>query len=169
MLPTIAVRYRLDRNDFEQLAKVGYEGTWFPGLAFWLAEVTGLTVTFFGLYGCVYLHSFRWGAVAAFGLTVVAVPRLLMSMRVRKAKNGAPEIVLSIGDSGVEEQNSTKTELKAMFHWSNFSYFRETKKHFILYLAKDALVIPKRAYTPEQLIDINDLLKRHVLAYRERF
>ena len=124
-----------------------------------------MTVTFFGLYGCVYLHSSRWGGIAAFGLILVAFPRLLMSVRLRKAQKGAPEIVLSIGDSGVEEQNSTKTE----FHWSNFSHFRETKKHFILYLAKDALVIPKRAYTPEQLININELLKRRVLAYRQRF
>ncbi len=78
----------------------------------------------------------------------------------RRTRTGSGETSVELGDTiiRVKTQNSN-SELT----WQAVHFFREDQKLFMLYLAPAKFIaLPKRVFSPEQIIELQSLLASHV-------
>jgi hypothetical protein len=64
-----------------------------------------------------------------------------------------------LGDDGYGARTPTMAQT---IDWSQFVRVKTTSEFWLLYLSKrNAIVLPKRAFTPEQHVAVEELLRRH--------
>src|ERR1700746_2673888 len=124
--------------------------------------VVGFPLLVFGGFGVYFtrLHvSFGWLLVAVVGLIFILGRPLLMWIELSREYKQPQELEVFVQESGIEIRVGGRT---SQYDWSNFSYFKPTQSHFILFLASDAIVLPKRALSQEECNALDSLLHRNL-------
>jgi hypothetical protein len=125
--------------------------------------VVGVSLVPFGLIGLYlsYPHYRAWAAVTAFGVVLALLRPACTRFRFRDLPVQPSDLELVVHESGVEVRTP---ETINDYRWSNFSHFDEKNKYFVLFLAKDLLLLPKRAFSDQELAAVRKLLQRNLAA-----
>jgi hypothetical protein len=98
-------------------------------------------------------------------MTLVLLGVVFLSLAWLLPRTMARKIILrtvdwKIADEGVEIQSEVSS---SRLRWEAFTKFREDRKVFLLYTQKSsAQFIPKRILSAEQIVDLREIMNKHV-------
>jgi hypothetical protein len=150
------VTYKLTERDLLE-AQGKHGGFWSKGL-----RIVGLFSAAVGLVSLAMDPKQYPGAVGAvfFGLFLAFGLRLLVRLSFRRDKRLQDQFEVLVSDSGMEVSSSTVT---SKYGWSAFTRYVESKNLFLVYQASQVFnVIPKRAFTPEDLNSFRSMLHQNL-------
>lgn len=130
----------------------------------WALFLFGLLLALMFLVGIFLIdHDLRligwlWlGMSVALGIVVYEVPRIQVRRAIQRNPSGQGEIVLVLGDEGIETTFATG---KSQLSWQTFIKCKETSELFVLSTSPyRALNIPKRALSSDQIGELREMLK----------
>jgi hypothetical protein len=162
----IQLRFTLTFEDYLASMRLHAMKNWWLRLNYFTARfmvpVLGACFILLGLL------SFGHGALSAFliydfgfGALFVLYPwyyRARLKRCYRRTRTGSGDTSVEIGEEMIRVQaENTSSE----FTWKAVQLFREDQKVFMLYLAPAKFIaLPKRAFTPEQIAELQSLLAR---------
>ena len=112
----------------------------------WIMEIPPVEVAFIIILIPVFLPIFMFFRI---NKIVKSNPNLFVS-----------EITLLADNNGIK---STSSVVSSALNWSAFKKWTETKKYIFIYLADfQAMTVPKRAFTNEQLMEFKALLAEKI-------
>ena len=156
----VRAQFKFRREDYKQLLLSWPRPIW-RGLIQVLMPIVGYPLLVFGSLG-IYLTglhaSSAWTYVEIFGLVFVLAHPLFLRFELSRDYK-SQEFEICIQESGVEIKSHEKT---TQYSWSDFSHFRGTRKHFILFFPNGALVVPIRVFSDEALNAVRTFLWRNL-------
>lgn len=132
----------------------------------------------FGVLGIVAIIGWRWHEgrdqvlLAIVGILVISTfvlgrdPTKRIAKRVYDALPiDARQVTLSIDDEGIHlASGATNTRV----NWAEVARVLDARTSFLIFASRtNAQIVPKRALTAEQVIDLRNLVARHVVPRRE--
>lgn len=154
-------QFQFQRGDYKTLLHVR-PGATGRKVIHGLTLVVGFPLLVVGAVGMYFVRphfSSGWTIVAGLGVVLVVGRTLILWAEMARQYKGPQEVEVEIQDSCIDVKSSTRT---GRYNWSDFSHFRSTANHFILFFPDDALLLPKRAFSIEERNMLNSLLWRNL-------
>jgi hypothetical protein len=114
------------------------------------------------------VHRSQWAVIALVAIPFLLLPKWFLRRDYFRRDNQSPEIELKIDEDGIRTENISHLGSEKQFNWNDFSHYRESSKHYLLYPAKGVLVIPKRIFDPDEIASFDGLLRRKLFSYLPR-
>jgi hypothetical protein len=153
------VSYRCNTDDYAEAQHSYAKKTAVFRICLVLAAICALGA----LYLVVYIDIFE---AALLGLVagLWTLPRLLYPWRIRRDFNRHPNLSrvykLKVDTKGLN-MNSETSQLRTL--WAGYTGFRETANLFLIFSgARMFIIIPKRAFTPGEMEDFQNLLQNNL-------
>ena len=162
----LRAQYRLSREDSEELLRIRCRQEWY-GILLTLIPAIGCTLLAFGAAGLFYdrRHLRNWTSLAVLGAILVLVRRFVFWAEWRSKRKVVHPFEIVLDETGIVARGPGDEE---HYEWSDFSNFKETKRHFVLFHHRKVLLLPKRAFTTQDLNVLSTFLRRNLLAYVPR-